>query len=615
MNLLKKNITEFNNSFRALNYSTNPDEYHFKARSEEDVWDFYDTKDAAKICQTQAQLFIRQPTHLSLYYHDVVEAKTIHQQFITHANMVARKLMWRPKTKPFSGTLVVLGAGAGYQILELIKHINYRAIIIVEPNEKILNLLINNLDLEKLRNNAKNPRTISFITAKDYTGFKRQFKRILQIYGFGLLADISLFRHYNTTLFDKIYCSFKIWRNEMASMWGFFEDELMGINHTIENIKIAGFNNYLANEESNKTLIPVIVGNGPSLDDDLPLLKQYSKQLLIVSCGTSITTLLKHDIVPNIHVEMERTLSNYTLKIDTLHDPRLKATTLIGLNTIAPQLLKCFNHHILFAKAHDAGALLIQPQVSPLFHCNPTVTNMAASALCRLGFHEQVLVGCDYGYLNPQKHHSLDSDYFNQHSQLSHAKFSKELTVEGNFTPRVYTNRIFHEAKIAIENLLSTQKCLKIFNCSHGAKILGAVPITLQNKLSEIITDNLKQKFNAEVHSTVNKPNSKINNRVTASSDAQWTLKTLIRQIDQCTEVDDLINILNLTVTKMSAVTDTSKYLFVGSIKYITTTISGHVNHIPEEHLNNYFDSIQQLTRNAFLSYLTQLNIKEHYEV
>lgn len=616
MDLLKNNIAELKSCFKILNRQPNFQMNSFTRTSKRDIFDFYGSTKAQQACAHQVKLFFKQPTHLSLHYSDVPDSPFLHQQFITKTNAIARNLDWNPKTKPTRATLVVLGAGAGFQITELMKEIDYHSIIIIEPDINVLNLLANNLDLKGLREEHEEQRGVYFITSNSYSDFKSDFKNILHTHGFSLLSDISLFRHYNTELFDEIYDSFKVWRSEMASMWGFFEDELISIRHTAENLKITDIGNHLPFDHTITKNTPVIVGNGPSLDDDMHLLKQYSNDLLIVSCGTSLTTLLNNNIVPDIHVEMERTLSNYTIKANALHDPRLSNTILVGLNTLAPQLLKCFNHHILFAKAHDAGTVLLNniSPITPLFHCNPTVTNMAASALCRLGFKEQILLGCDYGYVDHQNHHSASSDYFNPQSQLSEVKFSTELKVEGNFTAHVYSNRIFNEAKRSVENLLTTQKELTIYNCSNGAKIIGAVPIRFKDKLTGATNFYNKRKQISTLCSAMNKRTSvKLKFRV--SKNTHNLLGKMIENIEQCISTNELLEALNHTVREVSVTSSMSKYLLIGSIKYMSTTISGHMNHMPSKKTPNYFNEIQALVICVLNHYLTQLNIKENYEI
>ena len=49
-----------------------------------------------------------------------------------------------------------------------------------------------------------------------------------------------------------------------------------------------------------------VVGNGPSLDSSLAFLKKNSDDIIIISCGTAIRALLKNNIKPDLHIEMER---------------------------------------------------------------------------------------------------------------------------------------------------------------------------------------------------------------------------------------------------------------------------------------------------------------------
>lgn len=617
MELLKKNINELNKSYKKLRKHKEFQETDFSVTSDSHLYDFYGSKNNLELCRNQVDLFFKKPTHRSMHYDNVINQEIGHQNFIGHANKIAQELGSRPTKKPRSAMLVVLGAGSGGHIPELLKHLDYHTIVIVEPNLDILSLLLNNLDICRLKEENKNLRDIYFIIQSKMSSFKIELNNILKNSGYNSLSDVSLFRHYNTDLFDEIYNNFKSWRNDLASMWGFFEDEILSIKHTLENSKSHRFDgHFMLCNEVIETL-PIIVGNGASLDSEISLLKKYHKNNIIVSCGTSLTTLLKNGIVPDIHVEVERTLLTYTLKAETLNDRRLKNTLLIGLNTLAPKMLSCFNYHLIFAKAHDSGTLLINDlyEAIPLFHCNPTVTNLAAAALNRIGLKKQILVGCDYGYLNMANHHSKHSDYYNKKSQLNDVKYSQDIKVIGNFTPFVFSNRIYNGARLSIENLLRNEKGLQIYNTSNGAKVEGAIPV----KLDDVINKNSNQRKSELLIELKNKAQlvkkEKIQLNFLCLERQRVEIKKIRDKIEQCTSMSSLMNVIEQKAKHLEKNNTTTKLLLLGSLKYISTTISGHINRIPEENIETYFQKIKPLLVQNFNHYLNQLKIKESNEI
>ncbi|WP_462160534.1 6-hydroxymethylpterin diphosphokinase MptE-like protein [Pseudoalteromonas maricaloris] len=125
------------------------------------------------------------------------------------------------------------------------------------------------------------------------------------------------------------------------------EDEMMSLKHSSQNIK--SLKNFKTSDfsflESHKALI---VGNGPSLDLIIDDINKFNG--IVVSCGTSLPSLLRKNIVPHIHVEMERSKDGYYIKEDYLKSPLLKNTLLITLNTVYHKTLLTFENRLFFLK-------------------------------------------------------------------------------------------------------------------------------------------------------------------------------------------------------------------------------------------------------------------------
>lgn len=413
--------------------------------------------DAKTACKQQVELFFKQPTHLSLSF-SRNSNQFSHQRFIKKSYDVAKKLGFRANSIPNRSTLIVLGLGAGYHIPLLLEKLNYVDVIVIENNKELATIANNNIDLSFIRETCiKRGGNLKVLQCQNYSSFLFQVKQYLTERHCGILADISLYRHYNNGLFDEIYEHFTEWRNSLVSMWGYAEDEIIGIRHTLANndslrvFKKSDFSCF-----SDTTAL--VVGNGPSLDLVIQDIKSFKG--LIVSCGTSLASLLKNNITPHIHVEMERTECNHTLKERYLSDPALKNTVLLTLNTVSPKTLSLFKNKLAFFKANDSASemLKLNNNIDLLYHCNPTVTNAAAAALIYMGVEKIILSGCDYGFIDEKEHHSIHSQYYNESDRLSKSKFKGSFCVKGNNTDKVLTTRIFNESKKALESLFKANK-------------------------------------------------------------------------------------------------------------------------------------------------------------
>ncbi|MDW7548427.1 motility associated factor glycosyltransferase family protein [Pseudoalteromonas peptidolytica] len=547
--------------------------------------------DAKTACNQQVELFFKQPTHLSLSF-SRNSTQFSHQKFINEAYDVAQKLGFRANSIPNRSTLIVLGLGAGYHVPLLLEKLNYVDVIVIENNKALETIAHNNINLNSLRETCiKRGGNLKVLKCQNYSSFLFQIKQYLTERHCGILADISLYRHYNNELFDEIYEKFTEWRNSLVSMWGYAEDEIIGIRHTLANndslrvFKKSDFSCF-----SDTTAL--IVGNGPSLDLVIQDIKSFKG--LIVSCGTSLASLLKNNITPHIHVEMERTECNHTLKERYLSDPALKNTVLLTLNTVSPKTLSLFKNKLVFFKANDSASemLKLSNNIDLLYHCNPTVTNAAAAALIYMGVEKIILSGCDYGFIDEKEHHSIHSQYYNESDRLSKSKFKGSFYVKGNNTDKVLTTRIFNESKKSLESLFKVNPKVKIYNISNGAKIDGTLP-TQKFPCDVAEYNNEYLLHTISTFKTVNSTRKAINENV---SSIVKVINSLNRKILSSFSYGDVVNGLSKTIRELEENTydRAAMILLSGSLKYILFSIQNHTNHISTNSEDIYIKEIKE---------------------
>ncbi|MCF2859344.1 DUF115 domain-containing protein [Pseudoalteromonas sp. SMS1] len=608
MELFNQNL-EFLHSENTL-YSAAPPSLWNHQELQHKILSFYG-ECARSCCEKQVKLFLKHPQHLSMRFKTNNQSDYVHQILINKMNDKANKLGLKPNSKPQRGTIVILGLAAGYHIEALMKSINYSDIIILEPSMDMLSMASHHISFEKLQAECRNRGgSLHLIHSKRYEEFERALLSITQKIGSHIVSDISLYRHYSTPLFDHIYENFKIWRNRLASLWGFMEDELVGLSHTEKNSishEITGHNNALSEFED----IPlVIVGNGPSLDNDIDYLIENRNSFLIASCGTSLNPLLNNNITPDFHIEMERLPCNLYIKEEQVRDPRMKDVVLVALNTVYPKYVNLFDHRMLFPKANDLGAHVYTQntkQAGQLYNCNPTVTNMALASLTRMGFKNIVLVGCDYGYIDPTYHHSKHSAYFEDSSSLSQSVFSPEIETKGNFRQSIYTDRIYNESRLVQQSLIKSNKLVSVINSSDGAYIEG----TLSQRLSDINPQKInKAAIMCEIrkyaqHHAPSPINAK--NSIAQATNILFKLK---QKINQTEHAPQMLALFAKELSKISYQPEyqASHYLLSGTFKYVTTTVASHINHLPLENQNEYFTYLKEVLMTSFDQALEKLS-------
>ena len=432
--------------------------------------------DARQACQAQVAQYVAKPTHYSLRYR--VEEKPIAQHQVVINQLITKAKTLNYPQKPTASTLLMFGGGMGFQLQCLTEQQGWRHIILVEPDDDMLYHCLCHIDVDALTRHCQDRGGVfTIIQPKDVAQFNGQMADMAKHLGYSLYAEVAYYRHYETDFFNEVFHNIKAIRHQWLSTWGFFDDEVMGLDHTLANARNG--HPFFCGEAKGVNVKPVLlVGNGPSLDDDLSLINANRGKFIVASCGTAIAPLIKAGIRPDIHFEMERSPALYELLEPWISEQVSNNTVLFALNTVAPKLVSAFKHSYLFSKANDLGTRVIQTAnkggVEALYFSNPTVTNLATSALVSLGCRQILMVGCDYGYKDPNRHHASGSDYYKPGSMIAHASFESELQVPGNFGGVVGTERIFNLSRKNVEAVLVRNPKVDCINCSDGANIEGA---------------------------------------------------------------------------------------------------------------------------------------------
>jgi len=409
-----------------------------------------------------------------------------------------------PFNEPQLDFFSMIGCGLGYQIEELFNRRNIKVFYLYEPSTDVFFAAMHCIDFKPLIDKCKSlggSFTIS-VGANEFS-FVNQMNLLIKKHGFYLVSRIFVYRHY---LSDENFNAFKLMHDivhRLSAGWGFFEDEIISLIHTIENTENK-FPILIENDNRHNAInnLPVIiVGNGPSLDNDIELLKSRQGKVLIVSCGTALKSLLDNGIIPNAQVEMERTaaLDKHYELFTTEELNTLKTIPIIALNTVYSGLLNRFSQAYSMLKINDAGTdltcfLSSSNNFQVVKFCNPTVSNTALMAILHLGFKNIYLLGVDLGFVDDQHHHSKSSMYYKgdwEGKDIEHKRFKgSSKQTKGNFREEVYTTAIFDSSKGVMEFGIKDFPDVNVFNCSDGAKIIGAKPLAF-NKL-EIEEYNLK---------------------------------------------------------------------------------------------------------------------------
>lgn len=284
--------------------------------------------------------------------------------------------------------------------------------------------------------------------------------------------------------------------------WGFFDDNLFSLSHSVNNIKSGVHflkNNYKISSEIAETPV-FVIANGPSLDQCIDLIRKNQDKFIIVACGTAITALYKANIKPDIYVAVERVSvvaeSLYTIPDKTFFQDML----IIGPDVLHPTCRNYFSKMVYAFKADEPlYAMLatntdINSQFKRVAYINPLVGNAGLSFPLHIGFKNIYLCGADNGYKDPDHHHSKLSMYYEDDGNTKNdfkgmSSTQGKIVIPANFGGDVFTNSLFHACVMMMEVAISHFPKAKCHNCSDGAYIKG----TISQDIHQINFDSFNQ--------------------------------------------------------------------------------------------------------------------------
>ena len=380
--------------------------------------------------------------------------------------------------------LLIEGLLFGYHLESLIERLDIKVLVLLELDPELLKPSLYVLDWPRIVRYFSEPgRRLYIAVDGDPENLAR---KTIQIFtdeiNFVYLTFCYNFSMFKSPFWEQFEEKFRYLVHPFFRGWGFYDDEVISLVHSLKNIdrKVPLFR--VSNKEMSGGAA-CVVGSGPSLDYQLEWLKKHRESLVIFSCGTAIKTLEKAEIKPDFHVEIERTAETY-LALQTVNKDFLRAIPLIAPSCVDPRIFELTAKPVMFPKANDVGGAILKRYggFKELFFCNPTVTNTGLALATEMGFREIYLVGVDLGFVDPERHHSSGTVYYAKDSPFSKIKLNYEefRREDGRI---VYTTDIFLWTKKAMEFLIDycrkQGKSLTVYNLSDTLPIEGTIPLPL----------------------------------------------------------------------------------------------------------------------------------------
>lgn len=434
-------------------------------------------EDAYVYAGQHIELFIQSPstTELGLPYPDEVRtpAHAVMFDSIQKDLTVGGLSFHSEPIRVGVATAYLFGIGLGLQIIPYIQHTKCRSLVIVEPEQFFFVTSMYFVDWKKVFELLD--RRVVFVFDDNVEYAFNSLRLFVGAHNMGLQQMIYYTQHYKAPSLDAHYKYFKNNINNLFDGLGFYDDEkTMTRNHLLNAYK----DDWKLSNNIERPLgeTAVIVGAGPSLDNDIDWLYRNRDKLVIFSGGSSLPTLLSHNIVPDFHVEIENVAMNYELLGPLVDKYDLSSVVLICSSTMDARSARLFNRRLWFMREGVFASHYFDPGIETFSWQNPTVVNTATAAAFACGFRNLLLLGADFGTRDPEVHHSKGS-FYETHEELKKAKFMFPERVGANFGGFAYTNEHYLNGIKYLGVLFKQYRAALVANGSNGVAIKSTIPV------------------------------------------------------------------------------------------------------------------------------------------
>jgi hypothetical protein len=387
-------------------------------------------------------------------------------------------------------TMFMFGLGLGFQLGYLYERMTPLNLFIVEPDEELFYYSLCVFDYTSLLDYLKRENLgINFYLHTDSEEFVHNVNSYLIDHAGSTLPELAMFV-YNSDIMQSFVEKARRDFGTLVHISGFFDDMIFGICHSMDHIlnNIPVLRNCMLPKSIAEKPV-VVVGNGPSLDDDIDLLERYQDRFFIIACGTAFSALCRRNIRSDIYVAVERTLDVYESLVSISdHREFFDETLCMAVDVVHPKVFALFKHNIMILKGNELMPVwlfankLADFKVNLITRVNPLVSNLGLELASTLGFENVYLLGLDNGSAG-ESTHSRYSLYYDDDRNLKDQYKNMvldemPLEMPGNFVPTVRTNMLFKLAVRIMEQTISAyENQTEYCNCSNGMKIEKCRPL------------------------------------------------------------------------------------------------------------------------------------------
>jgi hypothetical protein len=266
---------------------------------------------------------------------------------------------------------------------------------------------------------------------------------------------------------------------------GNLDDSLIGVEATFRNkdaiLQCPGVKDL---KDYYRGCTAVVVGAGPSLDQDLETLKKIKQKVVVIAADAALKPLLKAGIEPDFVTSIER-LNTYQRPFFEGLDPI--SSELVAFPVVLPELLDLYPGTVRIAyRNYSFFTYFEMAYPKGILRCGGSTSHLGVRLAAYFGCKRLLLLGLDSSYEEKDglfRSHCENTGYPEWNDYLPLQEFQKKrnhapaLKAPNNQGKPVHTNITYYQwVKEYAEELSYVGQYMAIINCSKTGLAIPGVP-------------------------------------------------------------------------------------------------------------------------------------------
>ncbi|EAJ0232435.1 motility associated factor glycosyltransferase family protein [Campylobacter jejuni] len=402
--------------------------------------------------------------------------------------------------------LFFYGLGNGILYKALLRNENHKRIIVFEKEIEIIFITLNLIDFsEELRKGRLILIYTSYMsyTKADSIFSLKEINRFFKTYNLHLHSNFYK-KNYKEDILKVNTLNLKAIKNISLRHGTDPKDAMQGIEQFVRNIpKMINHPSYQTLLKKRKNTknenVAIIVSTGPSLEKQLPLLKQYANKATIFCADSAYAILAKHNIKPDYVCMMERDeivaecFNNDFGNFDK--DIIFIVASLVHKKTLS--YLEKNKRSYILATRFLPFASSIDLKEFGYIGGGLSVAHMNYELAINLNYKNIILIGQDLAYAKDGSSHSKGFIHEELHDGHHQRDFDKYITTAYGGEGTVQSSEIWTIFREIFENSIKKNKeTIKTYNCTEGgARIEGAIEKPFKEMCEALLKKELKKPF------------------------------------------------------------------------------------------------------------------------